>query len=222
MPSAVNSRINRSTSAAIALASRSSSSARGCGVGLDTDAVTSSNSRIRSRHRPTATTMSSTIRRTSGSICVACSGVKTLGSTVMVESCGSRRDRSRPAAVTFRLALLEPATATLLGRGIPADLVLGLRYETRDFHGTTVSIHRDHGEVATVRMPQPARDQILSVHANADLHRRAADVVHAGFHYDQVADMDRLPKIHAVHGRRNRRHPRMTERRYACGCVHHR
>jgi hypothetical protein len=48
-------------------------------------------------------------------------------------------------------------------------------------------------------MPPISRLQIFGLDSHADFHRRAANVVHAALHDDEVAEVNRLAKIDSIH-----------------------
>src|SRR5947209_8418880 len=90
------------------------------------------------------------------------------------------------AFALFGLALGESCAAARFSGQVATLLVFGLWRQPGDLDGTTISVDGNEGEIAGVRVAMPARHQILGFDANTNLHRRAADVVHARLHDDEI------------------------------------
>src|SRR5579862_7208798 len=167
--------------------------------------------------------MSSTIRRTSGRARLAWSAV--YGSLTCEARLSTLRLDALPdlaVQVALGLALLQPAAAALRRGGVAALLLRRLERQQRHLGGLAVTVQRDVGDVARVRVALGAGEHVLGLHTNADLHRRAADGVHARLHVHQLADEDRLAEVHAVHGDGDAGHARVPDGADRGGLVDHR
>jgi hypothetical protein len=70
-------------------------------------------------------------------------------------------------------------------------------------HLSASLVHGDHREEAAVDMTDLLRPDVLGEHLDADLHRRAADMVDRRQEGHQFAHMDRLPEHHLIHADRH-------------------
>src|SRR5207249_5765691 len=97
---------------------------------------------------------------------------------------------SHDAVLILGLAFLEPAATTFLGRLEAANFLRRLRSDLRHLDGPALAVDRHEGEIARIRVPAAPGEQLLCFHADADLHARAAHVVHTRLHDDEVAQVD--------------------------------
>src|SRR3954466_4957502 len=97
----------------------------------------------------------------------------------------------------FRNSFVESSLAPGLGRAVPPNLISSLRFERRHRHRLTVAIDRDEGEITRIGVQSHSREKIFGLDPYSDFHRRAADVIHARLHDEQVSDVYRLPTTEA-------------------------
>src|SRR2546423_13836259 len=110
----------------------------------------------------------------------------------------------------FRDPLRQPALTALLRRIVSPDLIGCFGSQRGHRYRFAVSIDGDKGEIARVRVPSHAGQQILRFHPYPYFHGRAADVVDARFHDHKISDVDRLAEIDAIDRHRHPRHARLA------------
>ena len=130
--------------------------------------------------------------------------------------CSLRPDRS---TVLLRVTLLETTPTPILSRRITPLLRVALGDEHRNFTGVPVVVHGDEREVAGVRVPSHARDQIFGFDANSDLHGRSTHEVDARLEHDEVTEVNGLPEVYPVDGRGHASGAGMPDRRDRGGLV---
>src|SRR5579871_6179497 len=102
------------------------------------------------------------------------------------------------ASSPLRITLFEPTPTPLHRRRVAPHLLGALRHEPWHLDRPSIPIYGHERQIAGIRVPAPASQEILRLDPHADFHRRTSDVIHAGLHDDQIADVNRLAEIHAI------------------------
>src|SRR5262245_48856723 len=159
--------------------------------------------------------MSATILRTSGSVRLACSTVK---------SCmGSEYNLVLLRAPLFLdLSFLETTATPFLRGFVPAQFLRRLRSQLGDFDRLTLRVDSHECEVTGVRVSSSTCQQLFGFDAHTHLHRRPTHEIDTRFHDDEIAQEDRFPEIDAVDRRRNDARTRMAKGSDCRALVHHR
>jgi hypothetical protein len=129
----------------------------------------------------------------------------------------------KPASTLLLGRPFLESAATALLRGLESPhLILALRYETRNFDWTSVSVDGNEREIARVGVTAKTRLKILGFDSHSDFHRRAPDEIHAALHYHKVAEMDWLAEIDSIDRRGYADGSRMPNGADGGGRIHHR
>ena len=101
------------------------------------------------------------------------------------------------------LAFLEPPRSALLRRLEAAPLIWRFGNQPWHLDRPAGSVDRDKRQIARIRVTTATGEQLLGFDANANFHRRAADIVHTRFHDNEIAEVDWLAEVDAVDRCRN-------------------
>ena len=110
------------------------------------------------------------------------------------------------------VSLIEPATPAVLGGGKSPSLLISFGYKLGRLNWTAIRVNRNKRQIARIRVTPVTSQQVLGVNSDPDFHRRPPNEVDTGLQNDEIADPNRLTKVHAVNRYCYDGKPRVPER----------